>query len=457
MRLSWRTALFFAAIFAITLALRLCHTHVLWSDEDYHLAAALSILRGKFLYRDLWYDKPPLAAWLYAMIGAQDGWPLRLFDAAYVFAVSAALWRFARDLWGRREAFYAAALGAFFLNFDFASAVIPIAPDQFLLLPHILAVYCAWKRRPLAAGLLCGIGALVHTKALFPLLVCASMTNIPLLLLGFCIPNAAALAYLAAGGALPDYFRQVWQWGLTYTRSSSEPSPLWNALRRSLDWTGFHAALAIGASVFWWKNRRQNLWLAIWIAASFVGVALGGRFFPRYFFLLLPPLVIVSARALAQYRPAAIVAAVALLVPLIRFAPRYFTVAQSPDIALDADSRAAAAIIPQNSSATLFVWGYRPGIYVYTHLPPDGRFGDSQPLTGVPADRHLHDSTPLIPEWAARNRTELAATAPTYIVDSLSLSNPQLNLEMYPELRTWLSNYRLLARTPLSLIYRREP
>ncbi len=72
---------FFAALFAITLALRLCHSHLLWPDEDYHLAAAQQLLRGKMLYRDLWYDKPPLAALTYAIIGAPTGWPLRLFDS----------------------------------------------------------------------------------------------------------------------------------------------------------------------------------------------------------------------------------------------------------------------------------------------------------------------------------------------------------------------------------------
>jgi 4-amino-4-deoxy-L-arabinose transferase-like glycosyltransferase len=137
-------ALFFLGLFAVTLALRLCHAHILWADEDYHLAAGIQTLHGKLLYRDLWYDKPPLAAWVYAAMGAFPGWPLRLFDALFVLAACAATWRFARDLWGRREAPIAAGLMAFFLNFDLAAAVIPIVPDMFMLLPHIVAVLCAW-------------------------------------------------------------------------------------------------------------------------------------------------------------------------------------------------------------------------------------------------------------------------------------------------------------------------
>src|SRR6202007_1321958 len=96
------TFLFFAGLFAITFALRLCHVRLLWADEDYHIAAGIQTLAGKLVYRDLWYDKPPLAAWLYAFMGARDGWALRLFDALWILAICWAMYRFARDLWGER-------------------------------------------------------------------------------------------------------------------------------------------------------------------------------------------------------------------------------------------------------------------------------------------------------------------------------------------------------------------
>jgi len=108
----------FAALFAITLALRLCHSHLLWPDEDYHLAAAQQLLRGKMLYRDLWYDKPPLAALTYALIGAPTGWPLRLFDSLWILAICAVTFRFVREMAGEVRALIAAGLIAFFLNFD---------------------------------------------------------------------------------------------------------------------------------------------------------------------------------------------------------------------------------------------------------------------------------------------------------------------------------------------------
>ena len=90
--------------------------------------------------------------------------------------------------------------------------------------------------------------------------------------------------------------------------------------------------------------------------------------------------------------------ALLLLIPLARFAPTYYMAARDGgwrDTAMDRDSRAGGgdgARARRSPGDTLFVWGYRPEIYVYSHLPAATRFLDSQPLTGVPADRHLTQS-----------------------------------------------------------------
>ena len=468
---------FFLLLFAITLALRLCHSHILWADEDYHLAAAIQILHGKLLYRDLWYDKPPLAAWVYAALGAFPGWPLRLFDAFYILAVCAAMYCFARDVWSQREGFIAAGLLGFFLNFDHASAVIPVAPDLFLMLPHIAAVHCAWRKKAFQAGLWSGVAFLFHTKGVFVLAMCALLAwrSFAPLAAGFLIPNAAALAVLGWGGALNEYARQVWQWGLAYARTSPLENPAWNAVRRTLDWFGFHAVLAIGAISLWWKERtRGQWWIAAWCVLSFAGVALGAQFAPRYFLQLLPPLVLAAARGLAlvlqdagarRTRIAWAAVAIAALVPLVRFGPRYLLLAHDlitgrapawSDVILDQDSQAAAALVNErkNEGDTLFVWGYRPGVFVYTRLTAASMFWDSQPLTGVPADRHLFDSRPILPEMAAQNRALLVTSHPAFIVDGLSALNPRLSMRNYPELRAWLRDYSLVARTDLSAVYR---
>jgi hypothetical protein len=207
------------------------------------------------------------------------------------------------------------------------------------------------------------------------------------------------------------------------------------------------------------SDRRR--WL-VWLLISLAGVAAGLRFFPRYYFQILPAVVLLAARGFAemQGRRRAMVALL-LLIPLARFAPTYFMAARDAswrDTAMDRDSRAAAAIV--NAAAkpgdTLFVWGYRPEIYVYSHLPAATRFLDSQPLTGVPADRHLTQSTPVETAESRARRADLASSRPTIVVDGLGEYNPRLALTEFGDLRPWLAGYREVGRTTGSVIYWRE-
>ena len=198
-----------------------------------------------------------------------------------------------------------------------------------------------------------------------------------------------------------------------------------------------------------------------------MGVAAGMRFFPRYYFLLLAPVAMMAARGFALLvagrrplarRPAGFLALL-LLIPLVRFAPGYIKAASGApwrDTAMDRVSRSAAGILRQQSRPgdTLFIWGYRPEIYVYAGLPAATRYLDSQPLTGVPADRHLTQSTPVETAETGRRRAELAASRPAFIADALSAFNPRLALTAYPKLRAWLAMYHEVGRTGGVVIYR---
>ncbi len=159
--------------------------------------------------------------------------------------------------------------------------------------------------------------------------------------------------------------------------------------------------------------------------------------------------------------------AAALLIPAIRFGPRYVELARDDvagvedtwqDAAMDRESRDAAKIILEMARPgdTIFVWGYRPDVIAYTRLPVAGRLWDSQPVTGVPADRHLSESQPVDRDWASRNRVELSRTEPSFLVDGLSLYNPQLDIHRYPELAAWLAQYSVAGRAGATVIYRRR-
>ncbi len=459
---------FFAALFAALAASRFCHLRILWTEEDLPLAAAIQMLFGKALYRDVWFDKPPLVPAVYLLWGAHTGWPLRLACALYALLACWLIYRFARDLWGEREGMLAAALLGFFLIFGIPAAVMPLAADLLMLAPHIAAVYLARRGRALWSGVAAGVAFLCNAKAALVLAACAVFDprGIPWLLAGFAIPNAAALAWFFATGALRDYYEQVWWLGGLYAKNTFVAHPLREGFLRTVNWIGFHAALFVAAAWFWLRERKPERWrFAVWAALSLASVAAGWRFFPRYYFALLPVMVLAAARGLALLgRRRAVPVLLLLLIPMVRFGPRYFTLARElaagrehewRDVAMDRDSRAAAKLILERARPgdTLFVWGYRPDIFAYTRMPAATRFLESQPLSGVFADRHLFQSEALAPAWTARNRAALLASRPTFVVDGLGAFNPALGMDAYPELRSWLARYSPAARTPWTAIY----
>jgi hypothetical protein len=453
--------LFFSGLFALLLTAHLFHSGVLWAEEDLPLAAALRMLHGGALYRDIWFDKPPLVPAIYLLWGVRIGPALRIAGALYAWLACALAYALASRLWSRREGYAAAALLGFFLTFDTHSAVLPLAADLLLLVPHLAAVLLASQRRFFWSGVAAGIGFLFNAKAAFVLLACAVFAwpaVIPVLA-GFAVPNLAALGWLLGTGAFGPYIDQVWRWPAQYTGSPIVPDPVWNGVVRTLNWLGFHAVLAIGAAVFWFSGKRWKF--VAWAAICLAGVALGWRFFPRYYFLLLPALAIPAARGLTLIRSRVVVMIVLLtmLVPLIRFGPRYATLANSSDLALDRDSREASRIALSDAppGGSLYVWGYRPEMYVYTGLRPATKYLECQAMTGVPADRHLGSSEIVLTSGTHEAREELARSRPDVLIDGLSLYNPALSMDRYPELREWLKGYREVARTKGSIIYVAAP
>jgi hypothetical protein len=283
-----------------------------------------------------------------------------------------------------------------------------------------------------------------------------------LLLAGFAIPLLAAGLSLVTVGAWPGFYEQVVQWGILYAHGAPVPHPFQLGLTRILNWLGFHAALVLGAVFFFARVSNDRWRFAIWIGLSFAAVCFGNHFAPRYFLQVLPPLVIVAAHGMSQSRRALPVFAVLLLIPLVRFGPRYITLAlgRDPawsDVAMDRDSQRAAAIIQEIAKPgdTLFVWGYRPDLYVYTRRISGSVFWDSQPLTGVPADRHLTESQAILGGSAARHRAQFVRSSPAFFVDGLGPLNPALDPHVFPELRQWLRQYQVVARTNLCVIYRK--
>src|ERR1022692_1568873 len=158
-----------------------------------------------------------------------------------------------------------------------------------MVAPHLAAVYLAFRRRPLLAGLAAGLAFHLSVKGALVLVSAAlfsTAAELPIVFVGFLIPSAAFALWLAAAGAPSDYIEQVWRWGLLYAGSPTAE----NGFSILFHWLGFHVALVAAAIWYWVRGvepeRRRTL---AWCVVSLGGVSLGLRFAPRYFMQLLPP------------------------------------------------------------------------------------------------------------------------------------------------------------------------
>ncbi len=273
-----RARILFACLGLGVLAAHLCHVGILWTEEGLPMAAAVQMLGGRALYKDIWFDKPPAAPVVSLLWGAREGWPARVAGAAYVLGCAWLAWLFARRKWGEREGAWAAFLTAFFLTFWIPAAVVPLAADLLLLAPHLAAVYLAWRGRAFFSGLVAGVGLLVNAKSVFVAAACMVWVwrAAPQFALGFLLPNLAACGGLWAVGALGAYWREVWQLGFLYSGHTFVGNPVREGLMRTLNWLGFHAAAAAAAMWFWWKDRDDDRWrFAAWAIISLAAVAAG--------------------------------------------------------------------------------------------------------------------------------------------------------------------------------------
>jgi hypothetical protein len=446
-----KTWAFFLLLFAALWAARLCHSGILWEPETLPMAAAQQMLMGKTLYRDIWYDKPPLVVLYYCLAGAH----VRLAGAVNSLLACIVAFLFAGELFERAAGYWAAGLLAFFLIFDMPVAVIPVGPDMLMLVPHLLAVYLAWRGDVLAGGVMAGIAFLCNTKGVFVLASCGMFGAVALG--GFLFPVLIGADVLYGQGAWRGYLDQVWIWSSAYAGNSFVARPVWNGVVRTAAWMGFHSGLAAG----WVKRVDWRLW--VWLGLSFAGVVMGWRFFPRYYLQVLAPAVVLFSGGLVRPSRWRYAVLLLLLIPAARFGPRYVSLAlhgdaEWSDTAMDRDSREAAAIVRRlaRPGDTLFVWGYRPEDWVYTGMRAATRYLDCQALTGVPADRHLTESAAVTSVGTAEARAVVAASRPEFVMDGLTAFNAGLDMRKYPELAEWMAGYELVGRTKFTLIYRRR-
>ena len=259
------------------------------------------MLRGKVLYWDIWFDKPPLYALLYTLWGASAGlaassWPAHLFVCLSCFIA----WRcLSQRSPGESAGLLAAVLLALHLNFRYSfvhhgsGSGSPYRPAAFRcdLLSDEAACVCFRHVRGSGSALQressvhCSRRVYCGHRGSSSWLVLHSRISLPcwvLFMTGSLDELLAASLALGCPATPADTF-------IERTLSARE-------LVRTSNWLGFHATLRDCGSCCYYGGVFRGVWqrwMCVFVHRRCVPVS---RFFPRYYFQLAPRVYHVSAR-----------------------------------------------------------------------------------------------------------------------------------------------------------------
>jgi hypothetical protein len=493
-------------------------------DEAYAGAIAERLLEGFKLYDGAVSQRGPLMYYAFEAIGWLHGWDnivaLRLWALAFSLANLLGVWWLGRKLLSAEAAIVATALTAYAWSFGFPAADGCALHGEALQLPALLGAVllgansvrrtpgsAARRRWLMGAGLLFGAAASIKQSAILhpaSLMVWLAIdghrrragrqATIDILLLGMCtlaLPSAFVI-HSAREGTL----RELLYYGFTYNREIHlNPTP-----DRSLSWLpnlfyrlgeepSFFVLLtgliALGAP---WVSRRaraawrdRSVWtlgrgfgfrqfLGLNLALALASGATMYRFFPHYF-LQAWPFAALCAGAAAEpfarsrrWQPTWRRLSAGFL-GLVLFCGWQATVISEKvdgrvmhDRSVDEVSRLIAATT--GPPDRIFVWGFSPWIYQYSHRRPAGRYVFETYVTGfVPWfwEKLSVERARIVPGSTEALLSDLDREKPVVVVDagSVMLARP---MRAYAPFAWWLhANYCFEVRIGAFDVYRRKP
>jgi 4-amino-4-deoxy-L-arabinose transferase-like glycosyltransferase len=132
---------FFIGIASVAFILRIFYAGHLYQDDGLWFAAAEEILRGKALYREIFFDKPPALPLLYAGLFRVFGAhiiAIRLFTICYSVVISVILYAFGSRLYDKRTGLIAAVMFSVFST-TYISGDMQSLNTDFLMAPFYTA------------------------------------------------------------------------------------------------------------------------------------------------------------------------------------------------------------------------------------------------------------------------------------------------------------------------------
>jgi len=266
--------------------------------------------------------------------------------------------------------------------------------------------------------------------------------------------------------------REAFYWTIT---DHANPHVFWESgVLLTLAFIGTCLPLLIGAAMacrdkngIWMGNGAERTALLGLVAASAVGAAAGGRFYPHYYIQLIPPLALLGAPHYAQLwsgrtqprhwllRPAATYAWLGLTVVA-------FSISHSLKLASKREPSETGRYLSEHSTPEdrIFVWGNGARFYLEARRRPACRYFMSFPLTGYVFPGEMREKinwrNRILPgAWMTLER-DFSRHPPTYIVDlRVDPKNAPYPVEDFPILARLLAErYRPVARTAEGVVYR---
>jgi len=441
-------------------------------DRDISAYAVIGreMLTGRVLYADLWDHKPPAIhmAFAAATAVAGPGVPaVLLVNLVFSLAAMAGLMVAGRQIGGSAGA---VAAGVLWLLSGSDLGLQANQPNVELPMNACIAWALAMAlggrsqgtaRGWMLPGAVVGIALLLKPVAAAPLGLLVAVDSVEawrrqglktaataagMWLCGFALVVAPILVWFAIRAGFEPMWDALIQFNLAYGHGSFIANII------NLGKIGRHLppasltilglmAVAGGVGLFRITPSNRYRILAV-LLGSAIAVASTGRFYPHYFQLLLPPLILAAAAgfgwASTWVAPLRIAAAGVLLVMAVvelgntRLSPEEWSRRKYGEVFID-EQRVAEDLRTRLAPSDIF-WQHaaQPGLYLLT---------ETVPASGVVYDNPLLSSSPIHEELARRVIADLTNNPPKLIVVRKNMRHPKV-------LRWIRANYRL-TRDPL--------
>lgn len=466
-------------VLALTVGLRLpaFFVDVFNSDETFIATQAQVVRDGGDLYREAADRKPPLVPYLYAatfeVTGTTALWSVRVVAMLAAATTAVLLAVEARRRHGRRAMWIAGLLTTVALV-AFAPQDGQAANFEIFMLPLTVAgVMLARRGRSTSSGAAVALatlakqtGAATLLPVLFTLAKRRDRRGLLAVSIGFAVP--LLVAALALGPHQLFYWTVLGNGSYVGLRTASALVVAMFVLMTA-GWAACNLPILWTLPRSWIARRRvsddgetdADLW--VWLVSGALSVAVGLRFFGHYYLQLVPPLVLLTAGALAHgsRRAARATVVVALCTGVLFSAAGYFLTPFGQEVEYESVSRYLAERTSPDDR--VLVWGNVPEIYWASGLRPATRYAATQSLlvanhAGRDDAPKAAELDPVVWRWFFR---DLRRHAPRFIVDTSRTDirgAERSPMSHYPRLERYVARHYRFDRTIDGLdVYVRTP